>query len=75
MADTISISTVVLNWNRADLLRRTLESYEQTIVVPHEVIIVDNASTDGSRQVIENFCRGHQMAQALLLDENRGARR
>jgi len=66
------VSTVVLNWNRADLLRRTLESYREATTVPHELFIVDNASTDGSREVIEAFCRDHPQAQAIYMDENRG---
>lgn len=66
------ISTTLLNWNRADLLRRTLESYARTITVPYEIFIIDNASTDNSREVISDFCAHVPNAEAVFLDQNRG---
>jgi len=66
------ISTVVLNWNRADLLALTLSSYQNTITLPYELFIVDNASTDHSRTVIEDFCCHNPQATALFLSENKG---
>jgi predicted O-methyltransferase YrrM len=68
----IVISTTVLSWNRADLLRRTLDSYAQTVSVPHELFIVDNASTDGSREIIADFCRKNPRATPLYLETNEG---
>lgn len=66
------ISTTVLSWNRADLLRLTLESYAATVSVPFELFIVDNASTDESRGVIEDFCSKADYARAIFLPENIG---
>lgn len=66
------ISTTVLNWNRRDLLELTLHSYVRTISVPYELFIVDNASTDGSRDLIQEFCRVHSGAAAILLNSNEG---
>ena len=57
MSDDIVISTVILNWNRSDLLRVTIESYLKTVDVPYQLIIVDNGSTDDSREVIEELQR------------------
>lgn len=67
----VLLSTIVLNWNRADLLARTLDSYAATVSVPHEVIIIDNGSADESGAVIERF-QASFPAQAILLPENRG---
>src|SRR5262249_10301506 len=66
------ISTVVLNWNRAHLLEQTLESYIQTVSVPHELWIVDNASSDDSVAVIERFVRDYPETQVVRLLENQG---
>lgn len=66
------ISTVLLNWNRCDLLTATLESYAATIDVPHELFIVDNASSDDSVAVIKRFCELHPSTVAMFLRENRG---
>jgi glycosyltransferase involved in cell wall biosynthesis/protein-L-isoaspartate O-methyltransferase len=66
------ISTVVLNWNRSYLLAQTLESYVQTVNVPYELWIVDNASTDDSAQVIAGFAQRYPQIQVLSLPENQG---
>ncbi|BAP55436.1 hypothetical protein THII_1139 [Thioploca ingrica] len=66
------ISTVVLNWNRADLLFQTLKSYAETITVPYELFIIDNASTDNSKAVIKDFCSQNPYSQAIFLPQNRG---
>ncbi len=70
--DEVVLSTVLLNWNRADLLARTVESYLSTVTVPYELIIVDNASTDESRRLIAAACEGRPNHQAVLLPENLG---
>jgi predicted O-methyltransferase YrrM len=72
MPATPLISTTVLNWNRADLLKRALESYQRTISVPYEVFIIDNASTDDSPRIIEAFCAQNPNAASVLLQENVG---
>jgi len=66
------ISTVVLNRNRVRLLRLTVESYLATVQVPYELIIVDSASSDESRQFIETICRKDRRHSTILLDENIG---
>jgi GT2 family glycosyltransferase len=49
------VSVIIVNWNGAKYLHTCLSSlYEQTYS-PLEIIIVDNASTDNSCQVIEEF--------------------
>lgn len=49
------VSIVVVNWNTRDILRDCLHSvYEQTKDVSFEVIVVDNASTDGSGVMVKS---------------------
>jgi glycosyltransferase involved in cell wall biosynthesis len=55
MADTIQLSTVMLCWNRLSLSRQCLDSYLQTISMPHELIIINNGSTDGTKQWLEGL--------------------
>jgi GT2 family glycosyltransferase len=43
-----SVSVIVVNWNRHDLLRACLLSLRQQTFRDFEVIVVDNGSTDGS---------------------------
>lgn len=48
-----TISVVVINYNRGDLLTRCLTSVLALTWRPLEVIVVDNASTDGSPEMVE----------------------
>jgi len=65
------ISTIILNWNRADSLRVTIESYLTTITGAYELVVVDNASTDGSREYLRGVEASGQ-ARVLFLEENIG---
>ena len=42
------LSLIVLGWNHLDLTKRCVESLRRNTDVSHELIIVDNGSTDGS---------------------------
>src|SRR5688572_25885022 len=53
-SDSPQISIIVLNWNRAPLLERCLLSLDNRETRAHsEVIVVDNGSTDNSRELTE----------------------
>jgi len=67
-----TLSTVLLNWNRCDLLQTTLDSYFDTVSVRFELIIIDNGSEDDSPATIRAACNGHPNVRAILLPENRG---
>lgn len=66
------ISTVLLNWNRKNLLEKTISSYLETISVSFELIVVDNGSTDGSQNFIKNVCKNKDNCSFILLPRNRG---
>jgi len=54
----IDISFIIVNWNTKDLLRQCIESLiEQSDHYRSEIIVVDNGSTDGSVQIVENCYR------------------
>ncbi|RLC60970.1 MAG: glycosyltransferase family 2 protein [Chloroflexota bacterium] len=66
----IDLSIVIVNWNVRDLLRRCLHSIPNLQSSPSgEVIVVDNASTDGSVEMVRaEFPGVHLIANA----DNRG---
>jgi glycosyltransferase involved in cell wall biosynthesis len=66
------ISTIVLNWNRAALLRRTLRSYADTVEGPADIVVIDNGSVDESRHAIEEARSYLPRLSIVLLDENIG---
>ena len=52
----IALSIILVNYNGKKYLQDCLESIAQCCGVSHEVILVDNASTDGSQLYIKkNF--------------------
>jgi GT2 family glycosyltransferase len=65
------LSVVVLTHNRAALLERTLRSVLSQHCEGLEVLVVDNASTDGTRRMLSSAFPG---VRVLGLDENTGIR-
>jgi tetratricopeptide (TPR) repeat protein/GT2 family glycosyltransferase/acetyltransferase-like isoleucine patch superfamily enzyme len=49
------VSVVILHQNGVDHLRLNLESIKRNTPEPHEVIIFDNASSDGSREYLRSL--------------------
>jgi GT2 family glycosyltransferase len=62
---TESVAVVVVTHNRADLLVRMLEGLAAQTRRPEVVIVVDNASTDHTREVLEAHAA---LTDALVLD-------
>ena len=50
-------SLVITNYNRAEFLDRAIRSCTNQLLfrTPYEIIVVDDASTDGSRGILEEF--------------------
>lgn len=49
------VSVVIVNWNTRDLLLECIGSIEQGAAgVEHEIVVFDNASTDGSVEAVRN---------------------
>lgn len=47
------LSILIVNWNVSDLLDACLGSIEKYTIVPHEVIVVDNDSSDDSVEMVK----------------------
>jgi GT2 family glycosyltransferase len=47
------IIAVVVTWNRRDLLRESLEAVEAQTLAPARVVVVDNASDDGTAEMLD----------------------
>ena len=70
----LDVSIIIVNWNTKDLLRNCIKSiYQQSGSVVYEVVVVDNASSDGSvgmvrsefpqvKVIVEKSNRGYAVA-------------
>jgi len=47
------LSIIVLNYNRRELSKKTIHHLKLKTTVPHELILVDNGSIDGTREYLE----------------------
>lgn len=52
--NTYRIVFIIVNWNRKKLVSRCLASVESNITCPHKIVIIDNASSDGSPEMIRS---------------------
>jgi GT2 family glycosyltransferase/peptidoglycan/xylan/chitin deacetylase (PgdA/CDA1 family)/RimJ/RimL family protein N-acetyltransferase len=66
----VDVSIIIVNWNTKDIVKICLQSvYEQTKKIIFEVIVIDNASADGSAEMIKA-----EFPQVILIEnsQNRG---
>jgi len=64
------VSVVIANWNVRDLLRQAIRSVEENSpTLPHEIIVVDDASTDGSVDMVR---REFPTVRLLINEKNLG---
>lgn len=68
--DTVKLSIIIVNWHSRDYLAKCLKSIcRETRETPFEVIVVDNASYDGSKAMVEAHFNQVQFIQSR---QNRG---
>jgi GT2 family glycosyltransferase len=69
MPDKPPVSIVIPNWNGAEYLPPCLESLRAQTYMRFEVIVADNASTDGSQELLRD---AYPEVRLVQLPENRG---
>lgn len=63
------VSIIVPNYNHAPFLRQRLASIENQTYKNYEVILLDDCSTDESRQILEEYQQGHGENTCLVINE------
>jgi len=63
-----NISVIIVNWNGERFLNQCLSALMNQTVRPYEIILVDNASSDGSVDIVRRFSR----VRLIALDQNTG---
>ncbi len=63
-----TVAVIIVNWNGSKFLARCLSALARQTVRPNRVIVVDNASSDGSSEIVGM----HTEIELLALDHNAG---
>lgn len=69
MPDEIALSLIIVSWNVQQDLRACLDSLAPNGDTPHEIIVVDNASADGT---VEMLPRNYPHVTLIANADNRG---
>ena len=64
-----SVAVIIVNANGGDLLERALRAVAEQTLPPRRVLVVDNASSDGS---VDGLEQRHPSIEVLRLDRNVG---
>lgn len=67
----MEILSIILNWNRPELLERTVVSYFNTISSSYKLIVLDNGSDESTRAILRELSSKYGF-EAFFLDRNHG---
>lgn len=66
----LNVSIVIPAWNEQERIADCLSNATLQTVTPHEVLVVDNRSTDGTADVVRRFIAEHPHAPVRLLHQD-----
>lgn len=73
MGAIIMLRIVIVSWNVKDLVTRCIESIvAMSSDVDYDIVVVDNASKDGTQQILQDVVKKYAYIQAILNPTNRG---
>jgi|TARA_B100000959_G_scaffold184104_1_gene192395 GT2 family glycosyltransferase/2-polyprenyl-3-methyl-5-hydroxy-6-metoxy-1,4-benzoquinol methylase/Tfp pilus assembly protein PilF len=66
------VSIIMLTWNALEYTKKCIDSIVRFTHYPHEIIFVDNASTDGSVEYLRDLVNVHDNYKLIQNKENKG---
>ena len=72
MSNVATVTVVIVNWNGGRFLDRCLSAVQAQTIIPNEIILVDNASSDGSLDIVRRFPSVRVLQQEKNLGFARG---
>jgi len=71
-SDITRVTTVIVTYNRKDLLKRCLDALLRQSYLPETILIMDNASTDGTQSMLKHEYRKETRIRYQNLGRNIG---
>lgn len=68
---SLLINCVVVTYNRLNLLKENIQALKAQTLQLHKIFIIDNCSTDGTREFLDSFSPDPHM-EIIHLPENKG---
>ena len=62
------IGVVIVTYNRKEKLKKALKAYDQQIFLPCEIIVVNNASTDGTNEILDRWKSENSIYSKVVID-------
>lgn len=66
-----SYLSVIVTYNRKDKLKKAIECLKKQTFKPEKIIIIDNASTDGTQDILKDY-KNDNLVKCVRLEENLG---
>jgi len=66
MADITLVSVILPTYNEAGNIVALIEAIDRTIVLPHEIIVVDDNSPDGTSRLVQDMIDAHRVSGLRL---------
>jgi glycosyltransferase involved in cell wall biosynthesis len=66
------VSTVIPVYNRQDLVKEAIRSAQAQQIEGHEIVVIDNCSTDATWSVVQEFARNDSRIRCLRNERNVG---
>ncbi len=72
MNDPTSVTVIIPAYNAEAFIGRAIASVAAQTLPPHEILIVDDCSTDGTRRVIEAAAKSNPLIKIIAMQRNGG---
>lgn len=65
-----SVAVVIVTYNRLEKLKIALKSYENQIFLPNYLIVVNNCSTDGTKEYLDCWEKEKNTIRKIVINTN-----
>lgn len=72
MGKEYAVSVIIPNYNKEKYIGKCIESILAQSLLPDEIIVVDDCSSDRSREIVEEISRINPMVKLVALEKNGG---